>query len=143
MTPRAATRIAAESGACSRFGLPRLRFAAFVWTSIAFPFSIRLTGQFERRALHSFRLSYWMHAGQAPRLLAFDAPDLDAAYAIGGKRIAEALGRPDDFVLLDRATGRFMVGAAIWSRNGFFRLAAEESPPMAQGAQDERAEIRA
>lgn len=84
-----------------------------------------------------------MHAGQAPRLLAFDAPDLDAAYATGGKMIAEALGRPGDFALLDRATGRFMVGAAIWSRTGFFRLVVEEAPPMAQGAQDERAEIRA
>jgi hypothetical protein len=92
--------------------------------------------------VHSFRLSYWMHAGQAPRLLAFDAPDLDAAYTTGGKMIAEALGRPDVFVLLDRATGRFMVGAAIWSRNGFFRLAVEEAPPMPQGAQGERAEIR-
>lgn len=83
-----------------------------------------------------------MHAGQAPRLLAFDAPDLDAAYATGGKMIAEALGRPDDFVLLDRATGRFTVGAAIWSRHGFFRLAADEVPPMPHGAQDKRTEMR-
>jgi hypothetical protein len=42
MTPGLATRIAAGSGACSRFGLPHWRFAAFVWTSIAFPFSIPL-----------------------------------------------------------------------------------------------------
>jgi hypothetical protein len=35
-----------------------------------------------------------------------------------------------------------MVGAAIWSRTGFFRLVVEEAPPMAQGAQDERGNPR-
>lgn len=85
----------------------------------------------------SFRLSYWMHADEAPRLLAFEAPDLESAHASGAKMIAEALGRPKDFALLDRAAGRYIVGAAIWSRSGFYRLDVEEAETPALAALDE------
>lgn len=85
----------------------------------------------------SFRLSYWMHAGEAPRLLAFDAPDLESAHAVGAKMIAQALGRPKDFALLDRATGRYIVGAAVWSRSGFYRLEKEEAGTSGHAALDE------
>lgn len=85
----------------------------------------------------SFRLSYWMHAGEAPRLLAFEAPDLESAHAVGAKMIAEALGRPKDFALLDREAGRYVVGAAVWSRSGFYRLEVEEAGAPAHAALDE------
>ena len=75
----------------------------------------------------SFRLTYWSHGGETPRSLVFEAADLEAAHDSGARKIAEAMGRANDFALLDPRAGRFTVGAAIWSRNGFYRLEAESS----------------
>lgn len=84
----------------------------------------------------SFRLSFWMHAGVAPRSLPFEAANLETAYVSGARLLAEALGRPSDFASLDRVAGRFIVGAGVWSRSGFYRLAAdgEETAPVDEGA---------
>ena len=63
-----------------------------------------------------------MHSGEAARSLTFEASDAEAAQLAGARLLAQALGRPDEFASLDGTTGRFQVGAALWSRTGFFRL---------------------
>ncbi|MGS1017719.1 hypothetical protein [Allosphingosinicella humi] len=81
--------------------------------------------------VRSFRLEIRMNRNDPPTELMIEALDRDAAVSEAAKIIAAALGRPDEFVHLEEANGRFTVGAGLWSRNGFYRLElADPSPPQ-------------
>lgn len=79
--------------------------------------------------VRSFRLEIRMNRNDPPTELMIDALDRDTAVSEAAKIIAAALGRPDEFVHLDEANGRFTVGAGLWSRSGFYRLDQVEPSP--------------
>lgn len=80
--------------------------------------------------VRSFRLEIQMNRNDPPTELMIEASDRDSAINEAAKIIAAALGRPDEFVHLDEASGKFTVGAGLWSRSGFYRLELPTpSPP--------------
>ena len=79
--------------------------------------------------VRSFRLEIRMNRNDPPTELMIDAIDRDTAVNEAAKIIAAALGRPDEFVHLDEANGRFTVGAGLWSRRGFYRLDPGDPSP--------------
>ena len=84
--------------------------------------------------MSSFRLEIRMNRNGAPTELMIEAADREAALREAGEIIAGALGRSDEFVHLDEASGRFTVGAGLWSRSGFYRLdSVNHSPPTPGG----------
>jgi hypothetical protein len=80
------------------------------------------------KLVSSFRLEVRMNRNGPPTELMIEANDRETAVRETARIIAGALGRPDEFVHLDEASGRFTVGAGLWSRNGFYRLIPDDGP---------------
>lgn len=74
----------------------------------------------------TYRLDIRMQSTDPDESVAFDALDEGDAEKAAKIAIAEAFGRPHELVLLDVATGRFTIGAGLWSRTGHYHLCATE-----------------
>lgn len=73
-----------------------------------------------------FRLDIRMQSTDPDESVALEAPDMDGALRAARAAIADAFGRPGEFVMLNPDTGSFTVGAGLWSRRGFYKLAATD-----------------
>lgn len=78
---------------------------------------------FPEHDLTVFRLDIRMQENDPDESVALEAPDMEGAVRAAREAIADAFGRPGEFVMLEAASGRFTVGAGLWSRRGYYKLA--------------------